>query len=161
MLNNLREVLYTSSIYETYIDTRNYLKRHKLFITIILIIDFFIIISLVPVFHNLMCNNNTIHFENENTDENIYAQPSNVEQYIDQPSTESTPKQTTEFTGVVNINTATINELCQLPCISTEIANNIIEYRNNAGYFDRIIDIQNVKGIGPDTFNKIKKFIKI
>lgn len=61
--------------------------------------------------------------------------------------------------GLININTATLEELCNIPGIGTAKATNIISYRNQNGFFISIADIKNVKGIGDDLFNKIKEYI--
>lgn len=155
--NNLKEVFYTSATYETYVDTRNYFKRHKSFIAILLVINFIIIISLVPVFHNLMYKNKNVQIIN------ITSSTNDTVEIIQEKQTDIQPQQdsTSSSSKIVNINTATLDELCQLQGIGPKIANDIIEYRENAGYFERIEDIQNVKGIGPGTFDKIKKFITI
>jgi competence protein ComEA len=60
---------------------------------------------------------------------------------------------------LVNINTATLEQLDTLPEIGPITAQNIIDYRNANGSFDRIEDIQDVLGIGPVTFEKIKDLI--
>ena len=59
----------------------------------------------------------------------------------------------------VNINIATQNELENLPGIGPSIAGKIIEYREQNGRFDKIEDLQNVKGIGDAKFEKIKEQI--
>lgn len=78
-------------------------------------------------------------------------------------TTNSIPESKTpaEFYGIVNINTASAEELCQLPGIGEATALKIIEYRELVGNFVDIRDIQNVKGIGPIKFNKIKNNITI
>ena len=60
---------------------------------------------------------------------------------------------------LININTATVEQLCTLPGIGTSKANNIINYRNSNGYFITIDDIKKVSGIGEELFNKIKAYI--
>lgn len=59
----------------------------------------------------------------------------------------------------VNINTATQNELENLPGIGSSIASRIIEYREQNGRFNKIEDLQNVKGIGDAKFGNIKEQI--
>lgn len=61
----------------------------------------------------------------------------------------------------VNINTATADELDDLPGIGPTAAQSIIEYRQVNGPFQTIQDIQNVPGIGPSTFDRIKDYITV
>lgn len=58
--------------------------------------------------------------------------------------------------GRININTASRNELMDLPGIGPSLAQNIIEYRNNHGLFNTIEDIMNVSGIASGRFERIK-----
>lgn len=67
----------------------------------------------------------------------------------------------TDINGLININTATAGELDSLSGIGTTYAQRIIEYREANGGFSSIEEIQNVKGIGPATFGKIKDQITI
>lgn len=60
---------------------------------------------------------------------------------------------------LVNINTATIQELTSLPGIGTAKATTIITYRESNGYFITIDDLKKVSGIGEELFSKIKSFI--
>ena len=62
---------------------------------------------------------------------------------------------------LVDINTATLEQLDTLPEIGPITAQNIIDYRNANGLFTRIEDIQDVKGIGAVTFEKIKDLITV
>lgn len=61
----------------------------------------------------------------------------------------------------VNINTAPKQDLMELPGIGETKAQAIIEYRNQNGPFTSIEEIQNVSGIGPATFEKLKDLITI
>ena len=61
-----------------------------------------------------------------------------------------------EFKGIVNINTATVNELCKLPGIGEKTAEKIIEYREKSGGFETIEELKKIEGIGESKFNKIK-----
>lgn len=61
---------------------------------------------------------------------------------------------------LININTATIEELMTLPGVGESKANSIIEYRENKK-FETIEDIKNVSGIGELVFEKIKAYITI
>lgn len=60
-----------------------------------------------------------------------------------------------EFTGVVNINTATVQELKALPGIGKGISKQIVEMRAKEK-FKSIDDLKKIKGLGPKTIEKIK-----
>ena len=61
----------------------------------------------------------------------------------------------------ININTATVEELMELPEIGWKRALGIVEYREAHGQFQRLEDVIRVKGIGPKTFDKIKDKIRL
>ena len=62
---------------------------------------------------------------------------------------------------LVNINTASLEELDTLPGIGPTTAQKIIDYREANGAFARIEDIVNVSGIGSATFEDIKDLITV
>lgn len=64
-------------------------------------------------------------------------------------------------TTMVNINTATEEQLRTLPGVGEETARKIIEYRQLNGRFVAIQDIKNVTGIGEAKFENIKNYICI
>lgn len=61
--------------------------------------------------------------------------------------------------GKININSASINELSELPGIGEVTAEKIIEYRELHGSFRNSEEIMKVKGIGEKKFNDMKEFI--
>lgn len=65
-----------------------------------------------------------------------------------------------ENTTLININTATKEELLNIPNIGDAKAENIIEYRSK-NKFSKIEDILNVSGIGEAVFEKIKNYITV
>ncbi len=105
--------------------------------------------------------------ENAYTENVNLAQKLTDEQYINIMSIDEANSQTapqykeTKFRGIVNINTASIEELCKLDGIGEATARKIIEYREQTGRYENIIDIQNVKGIGPAKYEKIKNNITV
>ncbi len=63
--------------------------------------------------------------------------------------------------GLININTATEEQLCTLPGIGSEKAQNIIAYRIQNGSYKKIEDIMKVTGIKSGMFQKIKDKIVV
>lgn len=64
-------------------------------------------------------------------------------------------------TGLINLNTASLEQLDSLPGIGPAIAQRIIDYREKVGNFTRIEEITEVSGIGEATFAKIKDLIVV
>ncbi|MBT9177549.1 MAG: ComE operon protein 1 [Firmicutes bacterium] len=63
--------------------------------------------------------------------------------------------------GTININTALQTELETLPGIGPTKAQAIIAHRTQHGAFARIEDIQNVRGIGEKTFERLRSLIRV
>lgn len=63
--------------------------------------------------------------------------------------------------GLININTASKEELCTLPGVGESRAQSIIAYREEKGSFATIEEIKNVTGIKDGLFEKIKDKIKV
>ncbi|MCD6215382.1 MAG: helix-hairpin-helix domain-containing protein [Candidatus Desulfofervidus sp.] len=61
----------------------------------------------------------------------------------------------------LNINTATIEQLQNLPGVGSHIAQEIINYRHEHGPFQKVEHITQVKGIGEKKFEKIKDLITV
>lgn len=78
------------------------------------------------------------------------------------PTTSTSNTANNPATGaVINLNTATVEELDSLPGVGPAIAKRIIEYRSSVGGFSSIEQITQVSGIGEATFAKIKAFITV
>ena len=79
-------------------------------------------------------------------------------EYITSGAGENVSSYTTQSSDskIININTATVDELATLPGIGKAIAERIVAYRMQNGKFENIEDIKNVTGIGDSKFNNIK-----
>ena len=62
---------------------------------------------------------------------------------------------------LIDINTASLEELDTLPGIGPTTAQKIIDYREENGNFEAIEDIVNVSGIGAATYEEIKDLITV
>ena len=61
--------------------------------------------------------------------------------------------------GVVNINTASMEELQLLPRVGPSLAGRIVEFRQANGGFRTVDEILAVKGIGESSFEKLEPYI--
>lgn len=65
-----------------------------------------------------------------------------------------------QFTGVVNLNTATAQQLDLLPGVGEKAAKRIIEYRARTP-FNRPEELVKVKGFGKRSFEKLKPYLAV
>ena len=106
-------------------------------------------------------NSGTVYQESaqQGPDDTLVADPDNdgnaiQDAEVGNDNISNGPSVTSE--GKININTASVSELCKLNGIGEKRANDIIEYRENHGGFKKIEDIMKVKGIKQGIFSKIK-----
>ena len=70
-------------------------------------------------------------------------------------------KKAREEAGLINLNTATAEELCTLSGIGEAKAEAILAYRTEIGVFISIEQLKEVTGIGESLFNQIKSSVYI
>jgi competence protein ComEA len=63
--------------------------------------------------------------------------------------------------GLVNLNTATLDQLQTLPGVGPVLAQRIIEYREQHGGFANVADLRNVSGIGDARYNELKTRVTV
>lgn len=73
----------------------------------------------------------------------------------------STEKGKEELLGLIDLNTANMEQLMLLPGIGETLARRIIEYRENVGPFAQLEDLLNIKGIGESVIAEIQDYIMI
>lgn len=62
---------------------------------------------------------------------------------------------------LININTASVEQLSSLPRIGEKIARRIVDFRKKNGKFKRIEDLMKVSGVGEKVFVKLKERITV
>ncbi len=60
----------------------------------------------------------------------------------------------------VDVNTALLPELINIPDIGDTLGQRIIDYRQQNGPFKSVDQLRHVKGIGPKTLEKIKPYLR-
>jgi comEA protein len=63
--------------------------------------------------------------------------------------------------SVVDLNSATAEQLETLPGVGPRTAERIIEYRRDNGSFKKIEELMNVRGIGERSFLKLRPVVKV
>jgi len=63
--------------------------------------------------------------------------------------------------ALINLNTATVEQLDRLPGVGPKTAALIVEYRQKNGGFKKVEDLMNVRGIGEKSFLKLKPLITV
>ena len=120
------------------------MEKHKV---ICIITSLFIIAS--GIWYSHYTRNEIIILHND--DLKYYENVKKEEDFIDMLNKES----------IININTATAEELDSLDGIGPQTALRIIDYRNSKGGFKSKSEIMEVSGVGEATYLKIKDYISV
>lgn len=102
-----------------------------------------------------------IYIPNKNEKITEYIVDNSNENLMNNQNTNKSDSGSNDKNIKININTATLAELDNLPGIGPSTAQKIIEYREKNGKFKKIEDIQNVKGIGEAKYEDIKEKITV
>lgn len=95
----------------------------------------------------------------ENEQDSVTSESQSSSEQINPPP--QNPDSEEEYTGMVNINTATLEMLCSLDGIGEVTAQKIIDFRTVNGGFQTIEDIMLVSGIGDKKYNAIKSRLTV
>mgnify|MGYP001260821221 CR=1 FL=1 len=77
------------------------------------------------------------------------------------PARQSQQAEAKAAAPLINLNTATVEQLEKLPGVGPKTAERIIEYRQKNGAFKKVEELMNVKGIGEKSFLKIKSQLTV
>ncbi len=66
-----------------------------------------------------------------------------------------------ETGGLVNLNTATLDQLQTLPGVGPVLAQRMVDFREQHGGFGSIDDLRKVTGIGDARFNELKDRVSV
>jgi len=67
----------------------------------------------------------------------------------------------TQPAGVVNINTASVSELANLPRVGVKAAQRIVDYRTEHGPFHKASDLMQVKGFGEKSYERLSAYLSV
>jgi len=97
--------------------------------------------------------------------------PEEIQAFVSSPASEMTSnggtssagrsKKEAPAYGSISLNSASIEQLMELPRIGKSTAQKIVQYRMQIGGFRAIEDLDRVKGIGPKTLELIRPYVTL
>lgn len=101
---------------------------------------------------------------NKLTDNSVNRPPAESPERINSKNdsgASSSNQEAPQADGKININTAGLAELQNIPGIGAKKAEAILEYRDKHGAFKNVSDLTQIKGIGPKVLEKMKPSIRL
>lgn len=80
---------------------------------------------------------------------------------LDVSSQQSGSMNTDDTSGKINLNTASLEQLMEIPGVGESKARAILEYRETNGGFSSIEEVMNIEGIKEGVFSKMKEYIVV
>ena len=63
--------------------------------------------------------------------------------------------------GKLDLNQATTDELAQIPGVTQEVANEIVNYRNKYGKYYHVKELMDIEGISRELYNEISSYVTV
>ena len=78
--------------------------------------------------------------------------------FINLMSTEKLPVSVQTHVQKIDLNSAALEDLMQIPRLSFKTAQSILEERNKRGSFRSLAELKSVSGVGPKILEKLERF---
>jgi competence protein ComEA len=79
----------------------------------------------------------------------------------ERPGTDASHLAESEAGSSLDLNLATVDDLCQLPTIGPKRARQIIELRQKLGTFRHVDDLLRVRGIGRNSMKRLRPLVRV
>lgn len=77
------------------------------------------------------------------------------------PARAGNPAAAGDVSGVINVNSASAEQIAFLPRVGIKLAERVVEYRKSNGPFKKIEDLMEVKGVGEKLFVTLKPHLTV
>ncbi len=92
---------------------------------------------------------------------NLVSKPAPSQIVISGTKGKSGSKSKAGYGSKININTAGLEELEEIPGVGPATAQAILDYRTYHGRFEQIEDLRHIKGIGPKKFEQMRQVVTV
>lgn len=91
----------------------------------------------------------------------VYTPQTQKVVYVTKEEKEALIQNSETASVLINLNTASLEELCELEGIGNSTAQAIIDYRTEQGGFKSIEELLNIKGIGEEKYKNIYPYVTL